>query len=216
MEFRGVMGGLFRISEWITRLAYINILWIFFSIVGFLVIGFFPSTVAMFTVMRKLVMREVDIPIFMTFWLTFKKELVKSNILGYIVSTLGIVLYINITFLQHSDTNISFLLIPNMMIALLFLLTILYVFPVYVHYEYSIMAVLKNSLLLMIIHPIATMSMIIGSFTILIALNVLPAFSFFFSGSGFALLFTAISLWVFDRILQKKQVETIKLSDAQN
>ena len=35
----GLIGGIYRYSEWIMRLAYINILWILFTLLGLVVFG---------------------------------------------------------------------------------------------------------------------------------------------------------------------------------
>lgn len=51
MEMRGLMGGLYRISEWIMRLSFINILWLVFSL-PFVIISF----------MQVLVMGTMDEP----------------------------------------------------------------------------------------------------------------------------------------------------------
>ncbi|MEC0304686.1 DUF624 domain-containing protein, partial [Terribacillus saccharophilus] len=43
---------LYQLFEWITRFAYLNVLWILFTIAGGFIFGFFPSTIAMFTIIR--------------------------------------------------------------------------------------------------------------------------------------------------------------------
>ncbi|MDQ0253210.1 putative membrane protein YesL [Evansella vedderi] len=214
MEFSGVMGGLFKISEWITRLAYVNILWIFFSILGLFVFGFFPATVAMFTVMRKLVLGEVDIPIFRTFWTALKKEIVKSNILGYIVLLFGGILYLNFSIIQESTSNIGYLYYPTLILIFLFILTLFYIFPVYVHFQFNILTALRNSLFLMIINPLATFTMIFGSIVIFIILDFFPALIVFFGGSAFTLLFMSISMWAFNKIALKRQTSTKEVESA--
>ncbi|MFC0470735.1 YesL family protein [Halalkalibacter kiskunsagensis] len=214
MEYSGVMGGLYKISEWITRLAYVNVLWIFFSILGIFVVGFFPATVAMFTVIRKLALGEVDTPIFQTYWMTVKKELVKSNILGYIVILFGVLLYVNFSIIQESTSTISYLYYPTLILILLFLLTLFYVFPVYVHFKLNIFTSLRNALFLMIINPIATVIMIIGSVVIFILLDFFPALILFFGGSAGTLLVMTISMWAFNRMLNKGQADSEKMENA--
>src|SRR5690625_6342583 len=60
----GPMGGFYTLANWIMRLAYVNILWIAFSLVGIIILGFFPATIGMFTVIRKWIQGDGDIPIF--------------------------------------------------------------------------------------------------------------------------------------------------------
>lgn len=65
--FTGTVGGIYHISNWIMRLAYVNFLWILFTLAGFIVFGFFPATIATFAVVRKWIFDTTDIPIFTTF-----------------------------------------------------------------------------------------------------------------------------------------------------
>lgn len=83
---QGFMRGFYSISEWVLRFAYVNVLWISFNLLGLIVFGFFPATIAMFTVVRKWVLKETDISVFNTFWFAYKKEFFKGNFLGFIIS----------------------------------------------------------------------------------------------------------------------------------
>lgn len=74
--------GFYRFCEWVMRLAYLNLLWIGFSLAGAVVFGLAPATAAMFAVTRQWVMGNTDIPVFQTFFQTFKKEWAKSSVLG--------------------------------------------------------------------------------------------------------------------------------------
>ncbi len=53
MQYTSMIGGLYRICEWVMRLAYVNLLWIGIFWLGLVVFGFFPSSAAMFAVVRK-------------------------------------------------------------------------------------------------------------------------------------------------------------------
>ncbi len=72
--------GYYRICTWIMRMAYVNLLWVAFSLLGLGIFGFFPATAAMFVVIRKWLSSEQDIPVFKTFWNAFKTEFIKINI----------------------------------------------------------------------------------------------------------------------------------------
>ncbi|BDG36084.1 DUF624 domain-containing protein [Saccharococcus caldoxylosilyticus] len=54
-------GKLYRVCEWITRLACINILWMLFTLAGLIVFGIAPATVALFTIVRKWLVFHVTI-----------------------------------------------------------------------------------------------------------------------------------------------------------
>lgn len=64
---------IYSLSNWIVKICYVNLLWGIFMLVGLIVFGFFPATVALFTVCRKWVLGDRDVPIFSTFWSAYKK-----------------------------------------------------------------------------------------------------------------------------------------------
>jgi len=183
----GPMGGFYTLANWIMRLAYVNILWIAFSLVGIIILGFFPATIGMFTVIRKWIQGDGDIPIFTTFWATYKKEFLKSNLLGLFLSLIGYILYIDFIFLRQGVTGfLQFTYYPLLIVILLYFLILLYVFPVFVHYEISIFQVIKNAFLLMIMSPLITIMMLVGLVIVFQALRALPGLTPFFTGSVLA------------------------------
>ena len=103
MEMKGMMGGLYRICEWIMRFSVINILWVLCSIPIFyflivllhsqtldqfvftlMIMGvlspftLFPATSAMFAVARKWVMGEEDVPCSRPFFAAIKKTMSRA------------------------------------------------------------------------------------------------------------------------------------------
>ncbi|MBO1911160.1 DUF624 domain-containing protein, partial [Microvirga sp. 3-52] len=57
-----------NIAHRMIELIYINILWILFTILGLGIFGIFPATVSMFTIVRKIIVKEEKFKIFNTFW----------------------------------------------------------------------------------------------------------------------------------------------------
>lgn len=108
MEFKGAMGGLYRITEWISRIAFSNILWalcsvpfLFAGVMKMIMLGseaggpneqitlnwvlgvlapftVFPATAALFTVVRKWVMGNTDVSTFRTFFRGTKRIISKA------------------------------------------------------------------------------------------------------------------------------------------
>ena len=101
MEMEGLTGRFLRICEVISRLAYANLLWILFTVLGLGIFGFMPATVALFTVTRKWVMGDRDIPVFKTFWNTYRKEFFKSTLFGVVLFAIGYIIYIDLAFHQQ-------------------------------------------------------------------------------------------------------------------
>src|SRR5699024_2801656 len=99
----GITGRLFRLCEVVMRLAYVNLLWVLFTALGLGLFGIFPATVALFTVTRKWVMGDHDIPIFSTFWHTYRKEFFKSTLFGFILFVIGYIIYVDLVYLPTGD-----------------------------------------------------------------------------------------------------------------
>ncbi|MEH7253744.1 DUF624 domain-containing protein, partial [Neobacillus niacini] len=61
---------------WMLKVAYLNVLWISFTLVGLGLFGLFPSTGAMYTIVQKWLRKEPVEKIFHTFWNIYKKEFI--------------------------------------------------------------------------------------------------------------------------------------------
>lgn len=199
----GLMKGIYSISEWVMRLMYVNILWILFSFLGLIVLGFFPATTAMFTIVRKWVLKQPEAPVFKTFWLTYKGEFLKSNVVGIIIVLVGFFLYSNIHIIQAiTIPSLRLLYIPNIIMILIFALTLLYVFPVLVHFDVGIKGVIRNAFILMTINPVPTFIMAVLSGTFLLIVYKFPGLFPFYSGSIPAYLLMFFCNYVFTKFNQ--------------
>jgi len=196
----GMMKSFYTISLWLARLMYVNILWILFTIVGLGVVGFYPSTTAMFAVIRKWVLGDRDIPVFKTFWSNYKREFVKSNILGIFISIFAFIMYSSLNIISSvTIPSLKVLYIPNGLVTLLFLLTVLYIFPVFVHYDVKLTKVAKNAFIIMTINPISTFCMVVLTGFLLFIIYKIPGLIPFFSGSIIAFLLMFLSNYAFNR-----------------
>src|SRR5699024_398229 len=106
MKGNRIVSLLDTILTWITRLAFVNFLWILFSILGLFVGGIFPATIAALGVSRKWLMSERDIPILKTFKELYRRDFVASNILGWILTLIGILLYINFRVILNLEDEV--------------------------------------------------------------------------------------------------------------
>ncbi|WP_078544590.1 YesL family protein [Litchfieldia alkalitelluris] len=215
VETHGFLGAVNNVLEWISRLALLNLLWIFFSFLGLIVFGLFPATVAMFSVVRRWAMGEMEISITKVFWKSYKKEFAKSNLLGGIISSVGLVLVIDFLFLKQASPQIQhFLFVPFLIILILFICTLFYVFPMYVHYEMKLLDVLKNSFIVMIMRPLSTIMMFVCGVGLMILLSFAPPLLIICSGNVFALLMTKPAMNAFNHINRK--YEKVKGLKEQN
>src|SRR5690625_608444 len=196
-----IMQRYYGICQWITRLLYVNFLWIAFSLFGLLFLGFFPSTTAMFSVVRRWINEEHDIPIFRTFWQTYKADFVKANILGYILFIIGFILYIDLQVLGNNDSIFHSLL--NFIILGLFLIyivTFIYIFPLFAHIDMKVFHYFKWSIVIGVTNPIFTLIIGVCLFILFYMMTqVIPGLIFLFCGSTSAF----IIQWVFSKIIPK-------------
>jgi uncharacterized membrane protein YesL len=199
MKLGGLSGRFFLISEWISRFAYVNFLWIVFSLAGLVVFGFMPATVALFVITRKWVLGQTEIPIFQTYWKTFRKEFIKSNVLGLILFLLGYILYVDLAFIQAEGILLSLLRFCVLAVGFFFVIILLYIFPVYVHYDWKILKYIKYALILGASYPHFTFGMMIGMFILYLLLSILPGVIPFFSVSLLAYLVMYVSCQVFSK-----------------
>lgn len=197
---------IFSATEWITKFAYINLLWIGFSLLGLIVLGFFPATVSLFTIIRKWLMGEKDFPIFRTFWKTFKSEFLRSNGLGLLVALVSGLIVLDLVFMKNLGNDFtSAIQIPLYMFIFAVGMTLLYLIPVYVHYELKLFQMVKNSFLIMLINPLENLVMIMGIAAMFFVVKFIPGLGFFFGGSLSAAIIMAAGYLAFNKVDKKKQ-----------
>lgn len=149
MGFGKIIDRLYDICVWIMRLAYINILWIVFSAIGGFLLGLAPSTLAMYSVIRKWVMGEKEIAIFPLFWKSYKEEFFRSNTILLLLVLIGWVLYIDIEILKHiSGIIFSILTIIVVSFIIIYIFVSLMIFPVLSHYQFKTLAYFKYTFLI--------------------------------------------------------------------
>ncbi|MDT8862785.1 DUF624 domain-containing protein [Alkalihalobacillus sp. MEB130] len=197
---------LYSILEWITRFAYINVLWIFFTLAGGVILGLFPATVAMFSLIRQWLRGNSDMPIFPSFWNYFKEEFWKSNRLGIIFYLIAFIVGFNLIFLH---ANIGELLTwtsaPLLAGLLLFILLIIYIFPTYVHYDLNVLKIIKNAFFMILVSPIHSFFIIISLAAFYTIVSVIPALGLAFGASFYSFITLWFALHAFAKMEQKQK-----------
>lgn len=193
MWFENLIWKLYDVSTWLMKILYLNILWITFSLAGLIVGGFFPATAAMFTVSRKWLQGEKDIPLTKTFINAFKKSFLQINMIGFLLLLIGLVLYVDYRFFQGSENLIlSFLTFPILLALFIYFIVTLFIFPVYVHYQFSTIQYIKHAFIMALGRPLYSIMMIVGSYFVYLAVSILPVLLLFASGS----LLSIVLMWI--------------------
>ncbi|KMJ55247.1 hypothetical protein AB685_28240 [Bacillus sp. LL01] len=195
----GMADGIYKVSEWFMRFAYINLLFIFFTSIGLVLFGIVPAFIAMLAVMRKWFAKE-EFPVFKRYWDEYKKEFIKGNGIGFIFFVVGSILALNFYLVQQIDHMVQLPLKYGMvMITFLFVITFLYVFPIRAQYKMSIWDCIKYAFILGVSHPLSFLLWLAGLFLIFITLRFIPGLIPFYS----ICLVGAWSYWVTKRVLSK-------------
>lgn len=207
MELNGFFGGFYKIGEWVIRLIYVNILWILFTLSGLVIVGFMPSTAALFTVMRKW-MKGEDFPVFINYWKAFKEEFFKSNLVGFILGVFVLILYWDYQIIKISSSTVfQMLTIAFLVVLVLVSAMCLYIFPVMAQYNFKILEYFKYSFLFAFVSPLSTIIMIIGLFFTCIIMIIVPGLIPFFGASAIAFVIMASANLAFSKVKNLVQRE---------
>lgn len=149
MYANGFISSLDRIAIWITRMVILNLVWVLYTLLGLLVGGFFPATVAALGIVRKWLMGDHDIDVWGTFRQIYRQEFVLANGLGWILTGIGIVLLVNFQILEVFSGQLPFI-VPFAYYLLIFFysLVVIWSFPLKAHYHAGILQQIKNAFIL--------------------------------------------------------------------
>lgn len=183
------------------RLAFVNVLWLLFTVIGIGVIGFFPATVAMFTIVRHWIKGDTDVPIFKTFWLAFKNSLMKANVLGYISVVAGFLLYLDYSLIKNiGGTFGMILMLLFFTLSFYYVMVLFFVIPVYVHYDIKLMECLKYAFIIGAAYPLRTLYIAFSIFVIYYLTASFPVLFVFFSGSILSLIMMRFAYVAFSKL----------------
>ncbi|GAA0497143.1 hypothetical protein GCM10008986_25140 [Salinibacillus aidingensis] len=197
---------LYNIMEWITKFAYVNLLWVTFSLLGGIIFGFYPATTSMFAMVRDWLRNNPDLPVLKTYWNYYKQDFLKSNLLGTFLNLLFILIAIDVYYIQlNIDEQMSWTYIPLFAFMLLVAIFLFYIFPSFAHYDLNSFGLLKNAFLIMLINPVLNILMTICLVSSFFIMWQIPALLFIFGGTTYAFITTWFSLQAFDNVQQKQE-----------
>lgn len=203
---------LLKVFDWAYRLLYLNVLWMLFSLMGFLIFGLFPSTVAMFYITKEWLNGNNDLPIFKTFFTKFKEEYIRAQIVGLIVAVVGFFLYFNILFFFQKEEAIFYpLRYLFTTLGFVYVMMLSFLFPIFVLNKYKLVELVKNVLIISVTRLHHSFIMVLGSLTILVVFSKFAGFFILFFGSVNALWLTWNAHIAFKKIENKRgRLQTIQ------
>ncbi|SDI80119.1 YesL family protein [Alteribacillus bidgolensis] len=224
----GLLGGLYQVSEWVSRFAVINLLWLIFNLpIVFVIISmlfaehtgevfiltiplivlspflFFPATAAMFASVRDWVIKKDYISLMKSFWNYYKENYKRSLLGGFILTGLWITWAVEYYYL--SEVSVPLMFTFMIMGMVLFVYSINF-FSMMAHYHLKLRTLLKKTFIITIGSPVLFLTVLLGSSLIIyVSVNGPLFFIPFFTGS----LAAFISFSAFYRLylkLAEKQV----------
>ncbi|SFP36683.1 YesL family protein [Salibacterium halotolerans] len=198
--------GLLRVPEWVLRFAYLNVLWVVFTMTGLIVFGVFPAARATLSVAERWLRGETDFSVFRTFWRGYKTNFVQSNVLGFLIVVTGAALYLYFLLIQQIDGPAVYVLqYVLLLVSTMYVLTMLYMFPVSIRHDAGILSIVKTSFLVMLVSPLSTLMTIAGIFIMYLLVMYLPGLLPVFGASASAFLLMWSSEIAFSNIERKKE-----------
>ena len=196
-----LVNSLDRYLKVILQVAFLNFLWILFTLMGFVIGGIFPATTAAINVARKWHKEKEMHATFKVFKETYKREFIKSNIIGLVLTLIGGVLLLNYYALQELGNKVPvFVVFAYFFLIFLYCVLVVWVFPLLSHYDTTIIQYFKNALIIGITKIITTIIIISTTFMIIYFSLKLPSLLLFYSISLIVLSCSFFSEQVFVEI----------------
>lgn len=234
MEVKGLMGGLYRISEWVMRFSIINLLWLVCSIpfIYFFVSAMFidvevqsmselfiyfipavivapftlfPATAAAYGVARKWVMGDEDVPLLKTFFTNYKENYKKSMLGGLFFLFMFAILVVNYRFYATQENKLQFVSFIFIAFFIIWVVTVCHFFSILVHFHMKFWQIFKNALLLAIGRPLTSVAVLLSNALILYI--AFTKFNFFLVIFFMASIIAYVNFWQFYRVFRNIQVE---------
>lgn len=172
-NLNGAFKWFYDAGNWLFKLMYLHLLWAVFTLAGLIVLGLFPATAGVFSVIRKWVDRDYDISIYQTFMETYKSSFLKINGIGYVMVFIGLFLQFDYLISKQLVGSL-FIHIVLLIFILLYFLTLFYLFPLFVHVELKPLQYIKQSLFLMLASPLHSFGIILSIIVIYYLFVFLP------------------------------------------
>lgn len=207
MVFGGWKGKLYWVVEWITLLAVLQLLWTGLTLLGLVLFGISPATVAMFTTLRKRLQGEDVLKrLVKIFWNTYKVEFIPSNKIGIILLVFGYFLSINFQIITSFHGILGLLLLTSIItISILFVIIIVNVFQLYTYYDLPTLRYFTASIIFSIAYPLQMISTIVGLAILYKIYSLIPGLLPFFGISLTALFLSWISSQMFKKELELEE-----------
>lgn len=204
MTVHRITDRMIKVCDTVYLLAYLNILWFIFTLLGLVILGIAPSTVAMISILKERLDKNEATKIFSTFFHNYKLAFKKSNQIGIIILVSLLLLSCDIMIVSKLDGMIQYVILTSVIVLFtLISFMLVYIFPLIVWTEMTIVKYLQTALLLAIGFPRQSILALSSCCTILTVSLLIPAIGIFFLGSGMSYLCLIFTAKVFDKVQEQ-------------
>lgn len=209
----GVRSNFFAVCQWISRFAVANLLWLGLAVLGLGVGGFFPSTAAMFALIRRWLLAEPeeDVRPLATAWKSYRDSFWAANALGYFLAGIGYLLYLDVRLFAGSGSGAAPLLLAISLAAcLVYALVLAYIGPVFVHLELRWYEQIRVAAALGVSHPFSALYLLVIWGGMYLVFWQVPGLVVFFGGSVPA----AFAMWQLLSMISRQERRSVTASAA--
>lgn len=172
---------LFQLVYYFSKL---NILFIAYSFRGAILLGIFPAIYALMKIIMKGDIKEVSSRMRNDFYSLYKSAFSKANAVGWSLSVVGIIFYLNILAMNSGKVEYSLLnIIPFFTLLLLFITVSIWIFPLYVRTSLSLKNLFKYSIIIGVLNSHYTIVSFVMIFIVIYVSLLYPALLLFFAVS---------------------------------
>ncbi|MFD1173424.1 YesL family protein [Oceanobacillus picturae] len=173
-----------EISQWISRLLLLNLCWVIGLLVGLILFGFMPATLALHDITRKWAHGDLEVPIIKRFIQSYRENFIKKNLVGGVFVLVGALLIVNLRFASIIEGTLMMVVYYFILFALFILLmSLITFFNVYNHYKFdSFKQYVQQSIAITVASPALMVLTSIGLGLIIWLFYQVPGLTLFFLG----------------------------------
>jgi len=172
----------------------LNVLFLIYSLLGLGIFGFFPSLTSLFIIVKDRDYNESNYSIRKVYPIYFKKRFLKSNLIGWMMTGIGLLLYLNFNLLINNDYSFEpFIVVTFITVTSLFLTMLVWVFPLIISMEESLFDILRKAFIVGVLKLHLSIVVIIAAYFIFNISLLYPALLMFFSMSIFTYLWSLVT-----------------------
>jgi len=198
-------GLMIKISEWIVTMTVLNLLWLLLTLLGGVLLGWAPATVAIMAVWRQKARTTDKVPLVKTMWEAYWQNFLKANAIGWILKLCGaLLIFYSFTLSYWEGVIMLVFWVLFSMIVVIFMIVGIFVFSVYIHYDLKFVMNFRYAFLIGLshLHFVGVMAVTIA--VVFWVYTLFPGLMLVFAVSFPSMCITQLALVVFGKIEDKQ------------